>query len=578
MICFFIGIAGGRPVRLPIEPGDRTLGRGSSSDLCLDDPSVSRRHAMLRRTGDEIRLRDTDSSNGTWHNGARVADWVRLRPGDRVRFGKVDVILWAGESAADAPLALPPATPLPAAHDTITFSLSEPGEVLTGARLDLASAQGEFAAATVDQKLFRAVTEAGRLLVVPRPVTETFQLVLKLVEAVIPARRILLLLTDTPDGSPTVRAARPEGETAAEKLVLSRTLVATVLRDRESLLLNDLCRDPRFVDQQSIIRQSVCSALVAPLFDNTRVIGLLYADTADPRVHYDRDQLRAFTLLANLIAVQITTARLLEAEREQERMAQEVAAASEVQRNLLPAQLPQVDGYEFAARQIPCCEVAGDLYDAIALPDGRVAVAVGDVTGKGLGAALLMAGTIAGLRILLQERPRLEECAERLHRQILQASEATRFVTLFLGLLDPASGRLEYVNAGHNPPWLLAPDGEPVTLDATGLPLGLIQGATYAAASIVLPPGGVLCVYSDGISEAGRGDELYGEERLLASVRRHLAEPACGQLEGILNDLRTFLAGACADDDMTLLLVRRHDAAAAPQPAPPPAPPPPHRD
>jgi serine phosphatase RsbU (regulator of sigma subunit) len=410
------------------------------------------------------------------------------------------------------------------------------------------------------------VTEAGRLLVVPRPLTETFQLVLEMVEAVIPARRILLLLTDTPDGSPAVRAARPAGEAAAKKLVLSRTLVATVLRDRESLLLNDLCRDPRFGDQQSIIRQSVCSALVAPLFDNTRVIGMLYADTADPRVHYDRDQLRAFTLLANLIAVQITTARLLEAERERERMAQEVAAATEVQRNLLPARLPALPGYEFAARQIPCCEVAGDLYDAIGLPDGRIALAVGDVSGKGLGAALLMAGTIAGLRILLQEQPRLAECVERLHRQILQASEATRFVTLFLGLLDPATGRLEYVNAGHNPPWLLVPDGAPETLAATGLPLGLIPGATYAAASTVVPPGGILCVYSDGISEAAAGDELYGDERLLASLRRRATEAAADQLEGILTDLRAFLGSARADDDMTLLLVRRLAAVTAPAP------------
>jgi sigma-B regulation protein RsbU (phosphoserine phosphatase) len=241
-----------------------------------------------------------------------------------------------------------------------------------------------------------------------------------------------------------------------------------------------------------------------------------------------------------------------------------------VQRNLLPARLPQVDGYEFAARQIPCGEVAGDLYDAITLPDGRLAVAVGDVSGKGLGAALLMAGTIAGLRILLQEQLHLAACVERLHRQILQSSEATRFVTLFLGLLDPASGRLEYVNAGHNPPWLLAPGSAPATLDATGLPLGLIPGATYTTASVTLPPGGLLCVYSDGISEAASGDELYGDERLLTSVQRRATEPASDQLEGILADLRAFLGSGCADDDMTLLLVRRPGAAPAPTRAPTP--------
>jgi sigma-B regulation protein RsbU (phosphoserine phosphatase) len=560
MIYALIGKLGGAFVRLPILPGQHTLGRGPQNDLRLEHASVSRRHAEILFEGGQLRLRDAGSSNGTWQNDTRVADWVDLRAGDRLRFGRVELWVWTGASADDIPHAAPPA----ALTYTTSLEFAEAGDVLAGDRLSLQAARAEFHAATVDEKLFRAVTDAGNLLVMLQPLPQVFDHVLALVAEVVPARRIVLLLTDTPDGTPVPRAARPATALTGDKLMLSRTLTGTVLRDRESLLLNDARSDPRFAGLASIIHQRVCSAMVAPLFDNAQVIGLLYADSDDPRVHYDREQLRAFTLLANLIAVQITTARLMESERERERMAQEVAAAADVQRNLLPACLPDVPGYELAASQLACYEVAGDLYEVTRIDDGRVAFAVGDVTGKGLGAALLMANVMAALRVLLQECPRIAACADRMHRELLQSTGATRFVTLFFGLLDPATGHLEYVNAGHNPPLLFTPDGGVRELAATGLPLGLLEGATYTTDAVTLPPGALLCVYSDGIPEAAVGEELYGDERLRASLRRHEGLGAAELLGELLNDVRAFLAGESLNDDVTLLLLRRLGAATDP--------------
>jgi sigma-B regulation protein RsbU (phosphoserine phosphatase) len=361
-----------------------------------------------------------------------------------------------------------------------------------------------------------------------------------------------------------VRAARPPGEATQDKLLLSRTLVGTVLEERQALLLNDALQDPRFATQESIILQRLRSAMAAPLFDDTRVIGLLYADSDDPATRYDRNQLRAFTLLANLIAVQISNARLMEAEREKERMAREVATAAQVQRRLLPASLPEIPGHEIAGRQLPCLEVAGDLYEVTTLDDGRLAIVLGDVTGKGLGAALLMSNVLAALRVLFQECPEPTNCADRLHRQLLQSSDETRFATLFLGLLDPATGHLDYVNAGHNPPYLLQADGTLTSLDATGMPLGLIAGATYAAASVELPPASLLGIFSDGITEAEVADEFYGEERFLESLRRRFDRPLLEILEGALDDLQAFLGEAHPGDDVTLLLLRRAADPASP--------------
>jgi serine phosphatase RsbU (regulator of sigma subunit) len=546
------GEVAGQPFRVTLEPGRHRIGRGSENDVDLASRSVSRQHAEILIEPDRIQLRDLGSSNGTWANGRPVSDLVEIRGGDRIRFGDMELTLLAeGQTLPEGPATI-------SGLHTPEVSLSGPGEVSTQERLSWETASGEGGdAPALDQALFRAVTEAGQILVVPRPLAETFETVLGIVERVVPARRILLLLTDTPDGTPAIRAARPATGLTDEKLILSQTIIATVLRDREALLLNDVQSDPRYGVQESIILQRVRSAMVAPLFDNTQVIGLLYADSGDPRIHYDRNQLRAFTLLANLIAIKITNTRLLETEREKERMEQEIAAATKVQQSLLPRNLPCIAGYEILARQIPCHEVAGDLYDVAQLADGRVMIAVGDVTGKGMPAALLMSNAIACLRVLYPEGLPLVTLADRMHRELLESSDETHFVTLFVGVLDPRTHRIEYVNAGHNAPLLICGDATPINLGPTGMPLGLLPGATYETASVDLPPGCLLCVFSDGIPEAAVGEEFYGEERFFDSARKRSRQPFDEIADGIFADLRAFLGEHALGDDVTLLMLRR---------------------
>jgi sigma-B regulation protein RsbU (phosphoserine phosphatase) len=358
-----------------------------------------------------------------------------------------------------------------------------------------------------------------------------------------------------------IRAARPPVDDATEeKTLLSQTILATVLKERQALLLNDAQNDPRFRAQQSVIMQNVRSAMVAPLFDNKEVIGLLYADNDAPGVFFDRNQLKAFTLLANLIAVKVTNARLLESQREKERMEQEVNAAAGVQRKLLPGSLPSVPGYEILARQIPCFEVAGDLYDAFQLADGRVALVVGDVTGKGMPAAMLMSNVMAALRMLYQDPPPPPVLAERLHKQVLESSSDLHFVTLFFGLLDPKTHTMEYVNAGHNPPLLLRrheEDCKVEELKTSGLPLGLMEGATYRVEKVAIPDESMLCIFSDGIPEALCGEEFYGEERFVKSVWARCGKSIEEMADGAIEDLKSFIGENLLDDDVTLLMIRR---------------------
>ncbi len=526
------------PEKWPLGAGASRVGRASQNPIRITDPSVSREHAEFRVADDKIHVEDLGSHNGTWVNGTRLTAPAELRPGDRIRFGSYEVVLRGpGSGRLDS-------TEFPA-------TLSAGDQVSTGIRLTLDSLRGG-RAASMDQnrRLFLAVTEAGHLLAGLHPLQEVFDSVLELVQRVVPARRILLLLAETEGGEPVVRAARPPGIDPRQKIMLSQTLLKAVLDGRESLLVTDAGKDPRFREHMSIVEQNVHSALSAPLFDNERVIGLIYADTSDPLIHYDQDQLEALTLLANLIAIKITNTKLLE-------VMLAVKAAAEIQRSLLPAALPVDAQYEIVARMMPSLEVAGDLYDATRFADGSLGIVLGDVSGKGLGAALLMSSVIASLRILEDSDLAPAVVVERLHRQVYRTTESLRFVTLFFGRLDREKHRLTFVNAGHNPGLLFRQDGQVESLDSTGPPVGLLEDARFGVGTADLSPGSLLLLYSDGIPEAMAGEEFYGDERLLESVKRRAGRPLEEIASGILEDLAAFLAGSPAGDDITLLLLRR---------------------
>lgn len=536
---------GGQETHWDIGIGTHSVGRAATNDIVMSDPSVSRSHAEIRVTEDRVEISDTGSRNGTFVNGGRIVETMALSPGDRIRLGSVDALLSGRGGGSDM-------------KEPIHTIFAAAPALRTSARMtwDSMTAPTDRTAAA-EHLLFRALTEAGQLLVKPRPLDEVFESVLDLVSRTITARRILLLTKDRPDAEPVVRASRPGGLGTRERVMLSSTIVDAVLTGRESLLVTDALEDPRFRAQESIVLSNVRSAMVAPLFDNEKVLGLVYADTDDPLVRYDPDQLRAFTMLANLIAVKITNTRLLEDQRVKERMEQEMATAAEIQRKLLPAALPETPGYEVFARQDSCFEVAGDLYDACRFPDGSLCVVVGDVSGKGMPAALLMSHTMASLRLLYEEDVPLSQLVQRVHRQVLRSSNSSSYLTLFLGRLEPETGRLEYVNAGHNPPLLFAADGSVTQLDATGLPVGLIDGVTFETASVEIPPGGMLAIFSDGIPEARTEEDEFGDDRLCEELRTRRDLPLEEAAEGVLGEVRSFMGDAPPTDDITLFLLRR---------------------
>jgi sigma-B regulation protein RsbU (phosphoserine phosphatase) len=527
------------PVCHFLKEGRQTVGRSSTADIHLNYPSVSRSHAAVAVEGSKVTVEDLGSRNGTRVDGVLVEGPVRAKLGSSIEFAELTFKLVDTHPEARAQYALDEGS-LESSSVTLR-DIYEPGD-----RRDKSMG------------LFQVLADAGELLAAHRGLDELYQVTLELVERAVRSQRAVLLLVEGQEPDPVITASRlPENATDAD-LVLSRTMVRRVLNEGAALLTTDAQSDPRFMERQSVIAQRIRSAMAAPLFDNERIIGILYADTTDPACWYSEDELRTFVALANLIAVKITQARLAHAEEERRRMEHELGMAKEILSFILPSRIQAVDGYETALYHTPCFEVGGDLYDVRRLPDGRVLIVTGDVAGKGIAAALLVSNILPIVRLLTAETPALPDLAAKLNSQIWQSTDAIHFATLFIAILHPESGRLDYVNAGHPPPLVINPDGTIELLDTTGMPLGMLEDTRYRAGTVHIRPGALLAMFSDGIPEAEnpRG-EFYQTPRLRDVLLADLSATAFATIERLRADLDRFTEGTPQGDDVTILLLKR---------------------
>ncbi|MBP7755216.1 MAG: SpoIIE family protein phosphatase [Thermoanaerobaculia bacterium] len=274
----------------------------------------------------------------------------------------------------------------------------------------------------------------------------------------------------------------------------------------------------------------------------------------------DTDE-RTLALLANQAAIALENAHLHRQALEKERLEREMELASEIQRGILPRAVPAVPGFELAGWNRPARHVGGDYFDFLPLPGGRLALTLGDVSGKGVAAALLVSTLHSALHLLVAENGVEPRLFERLNEHILAASATNRFITLFLADLAPATGELGVLNAGHNPGLVLRATGELEQLVASGLPIGLMPGVHYRREPVRLEPGDLLCLYSDGITEAtSPEEEEFGLDRLTAQLARTRQEPLDEVIAALGRELAGFTRDAPQGDDQTIVLMRRERA------------------
>jgi phosphoserine phosphatase RsbU/P len=297
-------------------------------------------------------------------------------------------------------------------------------------------------------------------------------------------------------------------------------------------------------------------AFAIPLVGRDGPLGLLAIGERASGIPFSAEDREFAQSLARHAVAALENARLQKIRTEKERQDRELQMAREIQRSLFPACPPAIPGFELAGDSRPCYEVGGDAYDWIPLPGDRLALVIADVSGKGTPASLLMASVHASLQALAGTATPTA-LMERLNRFLYVNTQASRFVTLFYAELDPATRRLEYVNAGHVPPCRIAADGSITTLAEGGPALGLMDRATYGSGRVTLDRGDIVAVVTDGVTEArSPDDQEFGDDRLYEVLRSLSGRPARVILEGLSAAVEEWTASAAASDDRTALIVK----------------------
>ena len=231
--------------------------------------------------------------------------------------------------------------------------------------------------------------------------------------------------------------------------------------------------------------------------------------------------------------------------------------ARDIQMELLPKTFPRTSGIDMFAFSVPARHVGGDCYDVIDVGEGRLAITIGDVSGKGTPAAILMANVQAAVRALAESKIPAGELIGRVNRLVHGYTEDSVFITFFYSVLDTRTGELIYVNAGHNPPCILRRDGRREYLDAGGLVIGIMPGSEYEVGRVNLGAGDDLVLYTDGVTEATNpDDEMFGEERLEDLLLKHRHSSAREIEEQVYTSIKDFAAGASQADDLTMVIVK----------------------
>jgi sigma-B regulation protein RsbU (phosphoserine phosphatase) len=372
------------------------------------------------------------------------------------------------------------------------------------------------------------------------------------------AQRGFLMIHNEAENSLQVLVARGIDGATLESEGYSTTIVGKVVETREPLLTNNAQFDTRFNAGASIIMRGLRAILCAPMLVQDRLIGVVYVDTAMKAGAFRPQDMALLMAVSGMAARAIENARLYLVAREKGRLEHELQMASEIQRGLLPREMPRVRGYELSPHWEAAREVAGDFYDAFELEDGRLGTVIADVSDKGAPAALFMAVARTLIRSHAHAGLSAYDTVSRTNDLLLPDAEQNgMFVTLFFSQFE-VGGQSVHVNGGHNPPVLYrAADGQAQLLPQGGRALGWFPNNPLKAMQLQMQPGDVIVYYTDGLTDAEnpRG-EPYGEARLAACVERCARQPAPDIRVDILRDVEAFCEGNPPFDDLTMLVVR----------------------
>ena len=526
---------------VPLTGGRLSIGRSSAADLCFpEDAGLSRQHFAFEAEGDEWTVQDLGSKNGTFVNNIPLKARLVLKPGDRVTAGHI-AIVYSPDAAASNVVVFEGGESASPTTSTVFTSLEGALSNQT-----MAVERGGPKASAPMQALIRA----GQELAENGPLADLFPVILDLAIQAVNAQRGVLLILE--GGTLVPRAHKGEG------FRISTAVRDRVLNEKSSILVRDAQLDDAFKGRMSIVEHKVHTMMAVPLQTKQRIIGLIYLDSPFVLREFTTDDLSLLTVMANVAAIRIENARLAEVEEAERIMQRDLTQAGEIQRHVLPDEAPRVPGADLAGFNAACRTVGGDYYDFFPYAGSRVGLALGDVSGKGMPASLMMMALHARVQVLAEDPGDLASLMTRLNKATCAKCPANRFITFFFSVLDTETGELAFANAGHNPPIVVRAAGELQMLEGGGPVLGILPAAPYTEQCAHLDRGDLLVLYSDGVTDANNANfDEFGEDRFIEVLKRHRHQPAADIVAAVTNALAEFAAGAPQGDDITLVVAKR---------------------
>ncbi len=532
--------AQGRLFRLDREV--MLIGRDISCDMVLGRESkiVSSRHARITRKADDFYLEDLGSLNGTRVDGNRVTGPVLLRDGNRIEICNYAILFISPKIA-----------------------VTDDDSTILGTMPSSTPQVGDPPPAGPEQKLHH-VLQISRNLGGALSLEEVLDRTLETLFAIFPQADRGFVLLDPDPGAVVPDAIRTRRDDPSN-LTLCRTILDRVMNEGQAILSTDAAHDERFSQSMSVVHSQIRTMMCVPLLDREqRPTGILQLDARDDRVRFGQSDLDLLVAVATQVGLAVENTRLHEDSIELIKARQEAQDAAEVQMAFLPQSRPELAGYEFWDCYEPAGFVGGDYFDYLPLtraddphggPTRYLMVALGDVVGKGLPAALLMARISAGVRLVVSAGLEPIRIVEQLNRELYGTGFAEKFATCLLVLIESAGNQMTVVNAGHMGPMVRRRSGdiEIIGQDQSGMPLGVDDEMTCRPITSPLAPGDVVVLYTDGVTDAmSPKDKTFGLERLKQVILAAPERP-CQVGEAILRAVRKHVAGAPQTDDLTLL-------------------------
>lgn len=411
-----------------------------------------------------------------------------------------------------------------------------------------------FETARREAKERKTLYEIGATISSSLDLKQVLDLIIDSIKAVVPydAAGFFLIRKGTTEIEASVERGYPPGIHDLVGLKIGRGLVGTVAKEGKPLSVPDVTKDPRYVQA----RLETKSEVIVPLVSKGEVIGVINLE-CDEFCAFGEAEIDLLSSFASQAAIAIENARLYQEVKEKKHLEDELVVAREIQQSFLPKQDPVYPGFEIAGTAIPSEQVGGDYYDFIPITDGQLGVVIGDVSGKGVPAALIMASFRASLIAEIRNNYSIATILGKVNGLLCESIDAASYVTAVYGVLDTRSRVLTFSNAGHNYPLWVRKDGGVRNLESGGTVLGAFPDSAYEEERLDLLPEDVLVFYTDGVTDARNGDgEMFGEERLLSLIQEVRGRNAPQIRQAVLDSLEAFVRPAPQFDDITLVVLK----------------------